>query len=85
MAKAAVVKPANTARRVLRGFEIWTTPKQPGRLPIGKQTWLNGVARGIFPQPLNLGPGVVVWREDDIAELERKGTGRPDAGELPQT
>jgi prophage regulatory protein len=61
---------------LLRGGEIWSSPDRPGRLPISRQTWLTGVRDGHFPKPIRLGPGVVAWRAEDIARLEREGTGR---------
>jgi predicted DNA-binding transcriptional regulator AlpA len=62
--------------KLLRGDKIWSTRDKQGRLPISRQTWLNGVRDGYFPPPIQLGPGVVAWREEDIERIEREGTGR---------
>jgi predicted DNA-binding transcriptional regulator AlpA len=47
-----------------------------GLLPIGKSAWWDGVKRGIYPQPIKLGPRITVWRSEDIQELMRFGIER---------
>ena len=37
--------------------------------PVGRTTWLNGVATGEFPQPVKLGKRITAWREADIVRL----------------
>jgi len=39
------------------------------RIPVGRSTWLAGVAAGRFPAPVRLAPRVVAWREADIDAL----------------
>ncbi|ACV68895.1 helix-turn-helix transcriptional regulator [Desulfohalobium retbaense] len=36
------------------------------RVPVGRTSWWNGVKKGIFPQPIKLGPRTTCWREEDI-------------------
>lgn len=39
-------------------------------IPVGKSTWWAGVKSGRFPRPTKcLGPGVTVWRAEDIRAL----------------
>ena len=37
-----------------------------GPIPVSKSTWWQGVKEGRFPTPKKLGPGITVWRADDI-------------------
>lgn len=43
--------------------------KPNGPIPVGKSTWWAGCKDGRFPKPIKLGPGVTVWRAEDIREL----------------
>ena len=38
-------------------------------IPISKSSWWNGVRKGKYPKPVNLGENTTVWHEDDIREL----------------
>jgi predicted DNA-binding transcriptional regulator AlpA len=38
-------------------------------IPIGRTAWYAGIKRGIYPQPLRLGPRLVVWKAADIRNL----------------
>lgn len=40
--------------------------------PVSRSTWLAGVKAGRYPQPVKLGPGVVVWKVEEIRELIRQ-------------
>ena len=37
-----------------------------GPIPVSKSTWWQGVKEGRFPTPKKLGPGITVWRAEDI-------------------
>lgn len=37
-----------------------------GPIPVSKSTWWQGVKEGRFPAPKKLGPGITVWRAEDI-------------------
>ncbi len=50
-------------------------PEVLHRLPISKSSFYAGIKAGRFPKPIKLG-GASVWRDDDIAAIER--------GEVPQ-
>lgn len=38
-------------------------------IPVSKTTWWNGVKSGRFPKSVKLGPGITVWRVEDIRKL----------------
>jgi hypothetical protein len=40
-----------------------------GPIPVSKSTWWAGVKSGRYPPPVKLGPGVTVWRVQDIRAL----------------
>lgn len=42
-------------------------------IPVSRSTWLNGVAAGIFPQPVNLGPKTRCWSIAVIRQFIEKG------------
>ena len=35
-------------------------------IPVSKTTWWNGVKSGRFPKSVKLGPGITVWKTEDI-------------------
>ncbi|MFN4247920.1 MAG: helix-turn-helix transcriptional regulator [Flavipsychrobacter sp.] len=35
-------------------------------IPVSKTTWWNGVKSGRFPASIKLGPGITVWKAEDI-------------------
>lgn len=37
-------------------------------IPVSKTTWWNGVKSGRFPRSVKLGPGITVWKVEDIKE-----------------
>lgn len=37
--------------------------------PVGKSTWLAGVASGRYPKGVKLSPGCTAWRAEDIRAL----------------
>jgi prophage regulatory protein len=41
-------------------------PPIPAIIPIGKSTWWKWVQEGKAPAAVKLGPGVTVWRAEDI-------------------
>lgn len=49
-------------------------PPIPAIIPVKKTTWWNGVASGLYPKPVKLGPRVTAWRVEDIRELIQKAT-----------
>ncbi|OHX37830.1 hypothetical protein BJL95_04455 [Methylomonas sp. LWB] len=55
-------------------YRIWhiTGDKKRGIepiLPIGRSTFLDGVAAGKYPQPVKLGKRTSAWRKSDILAL----------------
>ena len=42
-------------------------------VPLSRTAWLNGVAAGLYPQPIRLGR-TLTWRRTDIERLLEKGT-----------
>jgi predicted DNA-binding transcriptional regulator AlpA len=45
-------------------------PPIPALIPIGRSTWLEGVRKGRYPQPIKgLGKRITVWRIEDILAL----------------
>lgn len=42
-------------------------------IPVSKTTWWEGVKSGRFPKPIKLGPGITVWRVEDIRQLIEAG------------
>lgn len=40
-----------------------------GPIPVSKSTWWQGIKEGRFPKAHKLGPGVTVWRAEDIRAL----------------
>ena len=41
----------------------------PAIIPVGRTTWLEGVKKGDYPQPVKLSPRTVAWKVDDILRL----------------
>jgi len=48
----------------------------PPILPIGKATWYNGMASGIYPKSIQLAKRRVAWRTEDIVSLIEKLKGQ---------
>jgi len=44
----------------------------PPIIPVGRTTWLSGVAKGIYPQSVQLSERTVAWRVTDIRALIQK-------------
>lgn len=44
-------------------------PQVLERIPVSRSTWLAGVKKGIFPQPIKLSARVTVWAEEDIDRI----------------
>ncbi len=44
-----------------------------GLLPISRSTWWLGVKSKRYPQPVELGPRITVWRMRDIRALIEQG------------
>jgi len=40
--------------------------------PVSKDTWLDGVKSGRFPQPIKFSEGIVFWNKSDIHDLCRR-------------
>jgi len=45
----------------------------PDILPMSKSKFWDGVKKGIFPQPVKLGPRVTAWKSEDLLALIEKG------------
>lgn len=45
----------------------------PPIIPVSTSTWYAGVASGLYPKPVKLGPQTVAWRVDDICALIERG------------
>jgi len=41
-------------------------------IPVSKSTWWAGVKSGRFPKPIKLGPGITVWKSEDIHSFLEK-------------
>ncbi len=48
-----------------------------GPIPVSKSTWWEGCRTGRFPKPQKLGPGVTVWRAEDIRALYERTENAP--------
>ena len=42
-------------------------------LPISRATFDNGVASGIYPKPVYLGPHIPTWKMSQIMDIARNG------------
>jgi predicted DNA-binding transcriptional regulator AlpA len=38
-------------------------------IPVSRSTWLNGVAKGIYPKPVQLSPRMIAWKAEDIRDV----------------
>ncbi|MCJ2127571.1 helix-turn-helix transcriptional regulator [Methylobacterium sp. E-045] len=47
--------------------------KPTGPIPISASSWWSGVKKGIYPQPIKLGPRITAWRLSDIEALLQQG------------
>lgn len=56
-----------------------------GPIPVSASSWWAGVKKGIYPQPIKLGPRITAWKKSDIDALLQRGlTGPTEAvKELP--
>lgn len=54
------------AKQFLRLKQIIGTRSCPGRIPVSKSSWWQGVKDGRFPKSIKLGPRTTVWDEADI-------------------
>jgi len=70
-AKTKIQVNALPAEGFIRLKQIIGDAKQnlPPIVPVGRTTWLTGVARGIYPQPVKLSERTVAWRVVDIRAL----------------
>jgi predicted DNA-binding transcriptional regulator AlpA len=46
-----------------------TRPAETGFISVSKSQWWKGVAAGVYPQPIKLGPNTTVWRAEDIHDV----------------
>ncbi len=53
--------------------DLSSNPPIPPIIPVSKSTWWDGVKSGRFPKPIKLGPGITVWRAEDIRQLIEEG------------
>ena len=44
-------------------------PASKGLLPMAQSAWFRGIAKGRYPKPVKLGPGITAWRGSDIQAL----------------
>ena len=44
-----------------------------GLIPVSRSTWYVGMEKGIYPQPVRLGPNTVAWRLSEILKIVEKG------------
>ena len=47
--------------------------KPDGLLPISRQSFRNGIKKGIYPKPLHFGKKIV-WKEAEILLIRERGT-----------
>lgn len=53
-----------------------------GPIPVSKSTWWQGIKDGRFPKGQKLGPGITVWRAEEICALfDSKSDGSSDRGD----
>ena len=45
-------------------------PPIPAIIPVSRSCWLAGCKSGRFPAPYRFGPRVVVWKVEEIMELQ---------------
>ena len=50
-----------------------------GPIPVSASSWWSGVKKGIYPQPIKLGPRITAWRKSDIEALVKQGVNAPVA------
>ena len=63
-------------RRYIRMSELASTPTRKGRYPVTSATIWRWVNRGLFPKPVQLGPGTSAWdlslvEEHEAAQAEK--------------
>ena len=56
-----------------------TKPPTPPLIPVCKSSWWDGVKKGIYPQPVKIGPRTTAWKVEDICELIYKLSNNKDA------
>ncbi|WP_082507721.1 helix-turn-helix transcriptional regulator [Methylobacterium sp. Leaf113] len=44
-----------------------------GPIPVSASSWWAGVKKGIYPQPIKLGPRMTAWRQSEIQNLVKQG------------
>ena len=44
-------------------------PPLPAIIPVSNSSWWNGVASGLYPQPVKLGPRTTAWTVESIRKL----------------
>lgn len=44
-----------------------------GPIPVSASSWWAGVKKGIYPQPIKLGPRMTAWRQSEIQVLVKQG------------
>ncbi len=47
-------------------------PPIPAIIPVSRSNWWLGVANGVYPAPVKLGPRMTAWRIEDIREFLTK-------------
>jgi predicted DNA-binding transcriptional regulator AlpA len=76
--------PVYPAERDDLEVRLWSLSEVLNRLPVGRSTWLCGVKRGLYPEPVRLSPRRIAWRPSQIQELIDRlgssGKGERDAG-----
>lgn len=66
--------------RLVRVSEIVGDKKAniKGLVPVCEASWWAGVRRGIYPQPVRLGPKVTCWRLSDVLSIVKNGPLKPE-------
>jgi prophage regulatory protein len=69
----------------VRQAQILGDPRRgiPGPIPVGTTTWWAWVKSGRAPKPLKLGPGMTVWRAEEIHALIARLAAEAEASSPP--
>lgn len=57
-------------QRYFRVRELTSTPQRKGRYPIARSTLWRWVARGEYPKPVQLSPGLAAWPVEVVEAWE---------------
>lgn len=55
--------------KFFRAFEIYSTPKRPGLLPVSRSWFFQAIREGRFPAPnIQLSERIRVWDENTLSD-----------------